>query len=274
MVLPSYQFPGDHSMNDINRAKDNKDDANILENLPIRRESLSVQVAEQLQQFIVRGGLRPGDRLPPERELGEQLGVSRTVVREATKQLQERGLLKVMTGSGTYVSKVDPSTVSQSIGLFMWGHGHAFHELLEIRKMLEVEIAGLAAERATEEDWVQLEAAITQMAAGLSQVHTNAASLEEFVQADLRFHQVMAQASKNSLLPLLLSPITDLLLAFSRQASSLPGAPENAIHFHQTLLEHIRSRDSMNCRLVMRQHLTDAEKFLDQMADAKVSFPQ
>ncbi len=245
--------------------------ANALDTLQVRRESLSEQVAEKIQQSIIQGQLRPGDRLPPERELGEQLGVSRTVIREATKQLQERGLVKVLTGSGTYVSKIEPAAISQSIGLFMWGHGHAFRDLLEIRKMLEVEIAGHAAERATDEDIQQLESALEQMVAGLPGVHQDAAGLEKFVQADLLFHQIMARASKNSLLPLLLAPITDLLLEFSRQASSLHGAPENAIHFHRTLLQVVRDRDGERCRAVMRDHLSNAEKFLDQMDGISVN---
>jgi GntR family transcriptional regulator, transcriptional repressor for pyruvate dehydrogenase complex len=249
-------------------------ESNSLDLLQVRRANLSVQAAEQIQQFIIRGQLRPGDRLPPERELSEQLGVSRTVVREANKQLQERGLVKVLTGSGTYVSKVEPAAISQAISLFMWGHGHTFHDLLESRKMFEVEIAGLAAERATTEDIQQLEGALAQMAAALPRVHADSAGLETFVQADWFFHQILAKASKNSLLPLLLTPITDLLLQFSRQASSLQGASENAIHFHNALLQAVRSRDSARCRAVMRDHLMDAEKILDQMADDKVGFPK
>src|SRR5258706_1980367 len=205
---------------------DSNGDGNSREIVQVRRESLSVQAAEQIQQFIIRGELRPGDRLPPERELSEQLGVSRTVVREATKLLQERGLVKVLTGSGSFVSKVESSAISQSISLFMWGHGHAFHDLLEIRKMFEVEIAGLAAERATAEEVRELEAALAQMSAG---AEAGTAGLEKFVLADLLFHHVLAKASKNSLLPLLLAPINDLLLEVSRHASSLPGAPASAI---------------------------------------------
>lgn len=258
-------------MPDNPQTGDGSNHSSALDTLQVRRESLSEQVAEKIQQFIIQGQLRPGDRLPPERELGEQLGVSRTVIREATKQLQERGLVKVLTGSGTFVSKIEPAAISQSIGLLMWGHGHAFHDLLEIRKMLEVEIAGHAAERATDEDVQQLDGALEQMTAGLRDVHRDAAGLEKFVQADLLFHQILARASKNSLLPLLLSPITDLLLEFSRQASSLQGAPENAIHFHKTLVQVIRSRDRELCRAVMRDHLSNAEKFLDQIDAVSVS---
>ncbi len=145
----------------------------------------------------------------------------------------------------------------------MWGHGHAFHDLLEIRRMFEVEIAGLAAERATADEAAELEAALAQMSAGADD---GPAGLEKFVQADMLFHHILAKASKNSLLPLLLAPINDLLLEFSRKASSLPGAQANAIHFHHTLLQGIRGQDSQRCRAVMREHLNAAENFLGQMA--------
>jgi len=87
-----------------------------VEHVSVKRTRLSEQIAEQIQQIIVQGHLQAGDRLPPERELAEQLGVSRTVVREATKVLEERGLVKIVTGSGTYATRVQPSVVSQSIG--------------------------------------------------------------------------------------------------------------------------------------------------------------
>jgi GntR family transcriptional repressor for pyruvate dehydrogenase complex len=131
--------------------------------------------------------------------------------------------------------------------------------------MFEVEIAGLAAVRASDENIQRLEDALAQMTAGAAEVDANPAGLEQFVQADLLFHQILATASKNSLLPLLLAPITDLLLEFSRRASSLAPAPQNAIRFHKLLVEAVRDHDSARCRAVMRDHLTDAEQFIDQM---------
>mgnify|MGYP001014986330 FL=1 len=159
--------------------------ANHIGTLRIKRSSLSDQVADQIQHLIIKGGLKPGDKLPPERELAEQLGVSRTVIREATKTLQERGLVRVLTGSGTYATKVEPELVSQSIGLYVRGHRHAFRDLLEIRKSLEVGIAGLAAQRANQAHVEQLEAALQEMQAVLPKVHDAAASLELFVRSDV-----------------------------------------------------------------------------------------
>jgi GntR family transcriptional repressor for pyruvate dehydrogenase complex len=141
-----------------------------IETLHVNRARLSEQVAEQIQSMIIQGKIKQGDRLPPERELAEQLGVSRTVIRESTKVLQERGLVKVLTGSGTYATRVESENVSQSIGLFVRGKKHTFRDLLEIRKMLEIEVAGLAAERATEEDNLQLTACMQDMRRALPEI--------------------------------------------------------------------------------------------------------
>ncbi len=242
-----------------------------LDTIQVRRERLSEQVAEQIQR-IIQDKLKEGDRLPPERDLAEKFGVSRVVIREATKVLQERGLVKVLTGSGTYVTRVEPQVVSQSIGLFVRGNKPSFRDLLEIRRMLEVEIAGLAADRANEDDIHQLEVMVNEMQAVLPDICSSKDKMEEFVKADLCFHQNLAKASHNFLLPTLLSPITDLLLEFSRRASSFPGAPERATSFHQTILVCIRSKDEKKARDVMRSHLSSTEEFLDLMVEDDYNF--
>lgn len=233
-----------------------------FEKIEVRRVKLPEQVAEQIQQRIVQGGLKPGDRLPSERVLGEQIGVSRTVIRESIKSLQERGLLKAINGRGHYVLKMKPEIVAHSIGLFMKIHKHAFRDLLEVRKSLEVEIAGLAADRADDEEITELVGVLKEMRRRLPKIHASIEDMEEFIQADLLFHQVLAQASKNALLPLLLTPVTDMLLEFSRKASTLPGAAESAVNFHQTILECVRKKDTQRCREVMHEHLSSAEECL------------
>jgi GntR family transcriptional repressor for pyruvate dehydrogenase complex len=234
-----------------------------FEKLKVRRENLSEQVADQVQQLIVQGGLKPGDRLPSERVLGEQIGVSRTVIREAIKALQERGLLKAIDGSGHYVSKMKPEIVAQSISLFMTLHERPFRDLLEVRKSLEVEIAGLASERANDEEIDELDDVLEEMRRRLPKIDSSIKDMEEFVEADLLFHQILAQASKNSLLPLLLTPVTDLLLEFSRKASTLPGAAESAVRYHQNLLDCVRKKDIQRCREVMYEHMSNAEEYVD-----------
>jgi GntR family transcriptional repressor for pyruvate dehydrogenase complex len=228
--------------------------------LKITRERLYEQVVEQLQELIVSGGLQPGDRLPPERQLAEQLGVSRTVIREAIKTLEERGLVEVLTGSGTYVLQMDPGIVSESIGLLVQQYACSFDHLNEVRRMLQIEIAGLAAERAEPEDIEAMEEALQEMETAVANIRNHPDQLGDFVEADLNFHNALAEATQNPLLSVLLEPISDLLLEFRRLASSTPGALEDALSYHRKILEQVKARDASICREVMREHLANAEE--------------
>src|SRR3989442_9857964 len=118
-----------------------------------REPRLSDKVADLLLETIVVRRLAPGERLPSERELGEQFGVSRTVIREAVRALAAKGVIDVRTGSGLRVAAVDSSNVSESMSLFLRGSSTLdYPRVHEVRAMLEVEVAGLAADRATDED--------------------------------------------------------------------------------------------------------------------------
>lgn len=230
-----------------------------LKTLKVNRESLSAQVAEQIQNIIIQGGLVPGDKLPSERQLAEQLGVSRTVVREATHSLQERGLVRVASGSGVYVTRLTPDVVIQNIRLLVMVQEHSFQDLMEVRLMIEGEIAGLAAQRAGNENLAELDLIVQEMEKLVPQVQSDSEALEQFAQADMLFHQALARATGNVLLPVLLSPITDLMLEFRRTLSKSPGAPERAFHFHQAILRALRRRDVESCRQLMGEHMREAE---------------
>src|SRR6266566_7765181 len=121
-----------------------------------REPRLSDKVSQLMLDTILSGKLMPGDKLPSERELGEQFGVSRTVVREAVRALVAKGVIEVRSGSGLRVAAVDAAAVSESMSLFMHGGGIEFEKVHEVRTVLEVHIAGLAAERATRDDLARL----------------------------------------------------------------------------------------------------------------------
>jgi len=101
----------------------------------------------------------------------------------------------------------------------------------------------------------------------LPEINRSDTALEEFVQADILFHQFLAKASKNILLPILLEPITDLLLEFSRKASMLPGAPERAVQYHRIILEQVRGQDAAKSREAMRNHISNIEELLELMGE-------
>lgn len=238
---------------------------NTLSTLFVERNKLSDQVANKIQALIIDGNLNPGDQLPPERVLVEQLGVSRTVIREAIRLLQERGLVRVITGSGTYIAEADSAVVSQSLGVLLSRQQSGFKDLIEIRRFLEVEIACMAVKKALPEDLTRLQTALDAMEAAIPAIETSPGGLEKFVLADLEYHNILAEATGNSLFPVLLSSIVDLLSDFRRKASSYPGAPQAAVEYHRQIIECVREHNVTLVRQVMTDHMAHAEDVVLQL---------
>ena len=219
----------------------------------IRREPrLSDRVAALLLATIVARGLQPGDRLPSERELGEQFGVSRTVIREAVRALAAKGVIEVRTGSGLRVAAVDASAVSESIGLYLRGGTVEYPKVHEVRRLLEVEIAGLAAERAKDADVARMRKLCGQMEAALDDV-------ERASRLDLAFHRAIARATDNELYLLLLDSIGEALLEVRRRNLQTGAAPET-VKAHRAIVETIAARDAAGARTAMAQHLDHVER--------------
>ena len=227
---------------------------------PIRRDTLHEQVADRIQGLIIDRSLRIGDRLPGERNLAEQVGVSRTVIREAIHVLRGRGLVEVRPGSGSYIRRLSPNDAAAPIGLLLkLRHvSDRYDDLHEIRGTLEVDIAGLAAKRATDEDIAALEAAIEGMAAHPEHAH-------QFTRYDLAFHAALAAATHNDLYSVLLTPITDLLLEFRLTAyrHDADGSVEGALTYHRQILSMIKARDPKGARQAMREHLHQAWSLME-----------
>src|SRR5918992_6037570 len=158
-----------------------------------RRGRLRDRAADQILDMLISGGMNPGERLPPERELCERLGVSRTVVREALNLLEARGLISIEHGRGAVISGGNTDAVRDTLGLILRVRPKALWELLEIRKILEVEIAGLAAERVEEEDVRAMRVQLERMAASID-------APRGYVDADVEFHTLLAGAARNGVL--------------------------------------------------------------------------
>ena len=227
--------------------------ADIFE-LSLHRDRLYKQIADQLQGLIVARSLQPGDKLPSERELAEQLGISRTVVREAIRTLSVRGLVKVKPGCGTYVQALSPDAAMASIELLLkLRHTpESLGNLYEIRRMVEIEIAGLAAERATDEDCAGLGAAIEGMVANMDDP-------KAFTDHDLAFHAALATATQNDLFGALLSPISNLWLDVILISYHAPGAAAEGVEYHRELLDSIKQRDRERARQVMQAHIRHSQ---------------
>ena len=210
------------------------------------------QIVKQITNFIAEGTLNPGDQLPSERELAQQFGVSRTAVREAVKALRERGLVAIHPGRGTYITDVfDTATdvVRDSLAMMVrTGAKNGLDDLLQVRRLLEPGIAALAAQKITEKEIETLQQLISKMDGALQ-------NQEEFVEADLAFHLALAKASQNSLIPILIDPVIELLREQRMRIFEVRGGAERGQFHHRRIFDALRQHDSEAARLAMTAHL-------------------
>ena len=223
----------------------------------LRRDRLYMQVADQLQELILADSLRPGDKLPSERELAVRMGVSRTVIREAIRVLSDRGLVRARSGCGTYVQELSPRDAAASIELFLKlkNGPHSFRDVYEVRRMIEVEAAGLAAQRASTADHQAMEDAIRGM-------ETNRDDPEQYTHYDVAFHSAVVAATQNDLLNVLLGPISDLLVEVVRVSLDVTDAADQGLAFHRQVLQEIKARDPVKARRRMREHIEHAHRLV------------
>jgi GntR family transcriptional regulator, transcriptional repressor for pyruvate dehydrogenase complex len=206
--------------------------------------------------MVISGGLRPGERLPPERELVGRLRVSRTVVREALNLLEARGLISIEHGRGAVVSGGSTHAVRDTLGLLLRVRPKALWELLEIREILEVEIAGLAAERAEEDD-------VREMRGQLDRMATLIDASEGYVDADVEFHALLARSTRNGVLLTMLDPVVELLRASRQVSASRPGSARRALREHEEILRCVEAGYAGGAREGMRVHLINTAKDIE-----------
>jgi GntR family transcriptional repressor for pyruvate dehydrogenase complex len=219
------------------------------------RQHLSEQVAARIQKLITSGQLQVDDRLPSSHDLAHQMGVSRTVIREAIKVLEEKGLVRTVAGSGTYASNVDSNTVSESISLLIQQKGSSFEHFYELRRILEVGIVDLAVARAIPQDICALERAVERMAEFAAQARANPDFFENFVQSDLEFHTLLAKATHNPLLMVVQELVPEQLIGFIRLTAQGAGAVERTLVDHQNMLEALKAGDAQTCQELMADHI-------------------
>jgi GntR family transcriptional repressor for pyruvate dehydrogenase complex len=212
------------------------------------RERLYEQVADHVEELVGSGKLQQGDKLPPERELAQRLGVARGVVREAVKLLGARGLVTVRPGRGTFIVEMSSDSISDHLSRFFRLGYQSHGDLNELRRILEVEIAFLAAQRAEAEDLAEMERAIQEMDDSIE-------TPESYIDADIDFHLALARAAQNVMFPVL----TEVLTALLRESRSLifqvPGAPERGQAWHRRIYKAVERQDADAAREAMKQHM-------------------
>jgi GntR family transcriptional repressor for pyruvate dehydrogenase complex len=218
----------------------------------VSRRSLSDHIVEQIAALISRGTLKPGERIPSEKQLCEQFGVGRTSVREALRSLSVMGVLESHMGEGTFVASNASRFLERS---FQWGlllDPKVVEDLIETRLMLESHTAFLAATKAGPDDLERMAEAIQLM-----EIHMGDAG--QYLEHDLEFHLTIAQATQNSILQSLLSTTRGYLQAWIRETLSPPDSAEKrarlSIAEHDRILMALKSKDGEAARQAMAAHI-------------------
>jgi DNA-binding FadR family transcriptional regulator len=212
------------------------------------RPRLTEQVATHLTEKILSGDWPPGAVLPPEADLAQQFGVSRTVVRECVRVLASRGMLDVRQGRGTFVTAPDQWNVAEPLALLVRADRSEMLRWLEVRAILEIESAARAAQRLTGADHAALGAALER----LEQV---TGEPEAYAEADIHLHLTIARATQNAPLVRLLHPVVQPLRHQLKETAALPDDVRSAAREHRAIVAAILAGDSAAARAAMEAHL-------------------
>jgi GntR family transcriptional repressor for pyruvate dehydrogenase complex len=221
---------------------------------PIARRKTYELVADRLVAMIGDGELRPGDPLPTERELTDGFRVGRSSVREALRMLESQGVIRVAGGSFVVAEAMNPLNSSLRL-MFALDDRAGVHDLFELRRILECEAAALAADRHSDEDLAEMDAAIQEMA---QSVRTSDEA-DRFIEADLRFHLALAGATGNRLVLHAMHAVRDVLRRALLAVYQIPQSPESAVVEHRAIREAVAAGDPERARGEMRLHLTRVE---------------
>ncbi|MFI7278103.1 FadR/GntR family transcriptional regulator [Streptomyces sp. NPDC049879] len=217
---------------------------------PMARTRLYEQVVERLRSHVADGGLRAGDRLPPERELAQRLGVSRASVRQAIVVLEVQGLVEVRHGGGTYL--VGDSLDAEPVERLM-ERRRRLPDVLEAREALETKLAELAAERRTEDD-------LTAIAAALDHMEREIAGGGHGVEGDRLFHAAVTAAAHSALLAEFMRSIAEQIAESRTESLRQPGRPARSLAQHRAIQEAIAAGRPGPAATAMRRHVRTVAK--------------
>ncbi|GAA1727192.1 FadR/GntR family transcriptional regulator [Isoptericola hypogeus] len=224
------------------------------------RARLYEQVAEQITAWIETNGLAEGDRLPPERELAAQLGVSRATLAQALVALEVVGAVAVRHGDGTLVTG---APLGSRIVEAVRAHADRLPEIIDTRDALETKIASLAAVRRTPEDLRRIDAALASMARAVEDG-------DRGVEGDEEFHAAVTAAAHSALLSQLMGEIGELVRETRIESLSQPGRPRNSLAGHRAIADAIRAGDAEAAAAAMHAHVelvSDVAVLADEHAD-------
>jgi len=216
----------------------------------------------RIKEMIMTGELHPGDRLPPEKELGERLGVSRSSLREAVKALEVIRVLDVRRGDGTYVTSLEPRLLLEAMNFVVDLHtDQSVLEIFAVRRILEPAATGMAAGRLDADQLARLETLLAETDA--------AASIESLVEHDLAFHQAIVEGTGNEYL----SRLVESMQSGTQRARVWRGltqhhAAERTIAEHRAILDALHEHDAELASALALSHIAGIERWLREASEA------
>ena len=228
----------------------------------VKRTRIPEEIVSQVLQLVRDGAIKPGDRLPPERELAQQLNVSRASVREAMRLMDIQGLVIIRPGAGTYITEDTVEVIVQAFSTLLSGPTSAARDIFEMRLILEPQVVSLAAKRASDADVRRMEGILLQQEEDIINGGTG-------VDSDSEFHFAIAQATKNSALIAVTQAISDLL-SQSRDSTLLsPERSNQSLQSHRRILQTIKDRQSRSAEEAMHRHIADIDRRVHNLSSRK-----
>lgn len=234
------------------------------------RDVLPERIAARLISLIREQQLRPGDRLPPERDLAAAMHVSRASLREALRGLAMVNVVEIRHGSGTYVSALETDLLIEHLDFVFALNDATFAEALEARQMLEPQLAAAAALNASDEELAQLRDL-------LARADDSVDDADQFLHADLALHELITQAAHNQILARFMASLTRLGMASRTRTSRLPGVRRASLEGHARIVAALLRRDAAEAADAMRCHLsivhTSLRESIEQERAVTISHP-
>jgi GntR family transcriptional repressor for pyruvate dehydrogenase complex len=226
----------------------------------VERSALPDQIADRILQMIKDRQHRPGDKLPPERELSAMMNVGRPALREALRALAMMNIIEIRQGTGAYVTQLDTAQLVQHLDFVFSLNDSAIMDLYDARKIVEAGIAELAAQRITDEDIDRLEDCLQKSV-------DSAHEPELFLHADLELHTLIATIARSPILFSFIESIHQLGLASRRRTGRLSGITGQSMNDHHLIVEALKARDPRAAPEAMLAHLGNVEEKLRRLVE-------
>jgi GntR family transcriptional repressor for pyruvate dehydrogenase complex len=219
----------------------------------LKRSSTAERIVENLITLVRERSLKIGDKLPPERQLCEMIGVSRPSLREALKALQVMNIIDIRQGAGAYIKSLEPQDVVEHLDIVFHLDSSLYHDLYEARRLIEASIAAMAAEKINDQELELIEENIRQAAVDIDNELA-------FSERDLELHEMIMKAAGNRVIPVFMQSINKLALLIRQKTNAMPAIRKNTIKDHEAILMALKNHDPRESAAAMERHIRNVEQ--------------